>query len=285
MDSDSRKTVALASEQQLTPLVRALDKNEEVQSKVTEFAEDLSAVNAKIKQDINHPSPAESVLPTLKRIEVVEDKVQECSEELLAVNEALGEEIAERRHLERVLSDTIVAEDEARRSGLHDLLTGLPNRTLFNDRLEQALADAKRNALCLALMFIDLDNFKQINDSYGHDTGDEVLRTVAERLKSSVRANDTVSRHGGDEFMYLCIGVEKETDVINIARKLSDAISAAIANDGKQFAVQPSIGIALYPTDGEAADVLLKKADAAMYKAKQQKAGILFSSQLAMTKP
>lgn len=151
---------------------------------------------------------------------------------------------------------------------------------LFNDRLEHAIAEAKRNGLRLALMFIDLDNFKQINDSFGHQTGDRVLRMVAERLESSVRASDTVSRHGGDEFLYLCMGIEKEIDVANIAHKLSDRISAAYESNGTRFAVQSSIGIAFYPNDGEAAEVLLKNADTAMYKAKQRKAGISFFSEI-----
>jgi len=210
----------------------------------------------------------------------VEDKVQECAADLLAVNKTLENEIAERKHLEHLLAHTQIAEDEARRSALHDLLTGLPNRSLFNDRLEHALADAKRTGLRLAVMFMDLDNFKQINDSHGHHAGDRMLRTVAERLESSVRANDTVSRYGGDEFLYLCMGVEKEIDVANIAHKLSDTISGAYESNGTSLTVRPSIGIALYPNDGEAAEVLLKNADAAMYKAKQRKAGVLFFSEI-----
>ena len=280
MRSNVKKGLAPAPGRQRTPLVRALDKNEEVQSKVTECAQELSLVNTKIKEDIIHPFLSEEIQPTLEQIEKIEDKVHDCSEDLIAVNKTLALEISERKHLERVLSDTQIAEDEARRSALHDLLTGLPNRMLFNDRLEHALADAKRNTLSFALMFIDLDHFKQINDSYGHDTGDEVLRTVAERLKSSVRANDTVSRHGGDEFIYLCLGVEKKIDVVNIAQKLSDTISADFENTGTKFTVQPSVGVALYPADGESAEVLLKNADAAMYKAKERKTGIVFFSQV-----
>jgi diguanylate cyclase (GGDEF)-like protein len=280
MRSDLKKTMAPAPGQQGTALARALDKSEQVQSKVTECAEELSSVNSKIKEEIVHPSPAERVRPTLERIDKVEDKVQECADDLLAVNKTLEKEIAERKHLEHLLAHTQTAEDEARRSALHDLLTGLPNRSLFNDRLEHALADAKRNSLRLAVMFIDLDNFKQINDSHGHHTGDRMLRMVAERLESSVRANDTVSRHGGDEFLYLCMDVEKEIDLANIAHKLSDTISAPYESNGTKLSVRPSIGIAIYPNDGEAAELLLKNADSAMYKAKQRKAGVLFFSEI-----
>jgi len=280
MRSYLKKTMAPAPGQQGTALARALDKSEQVQSKVTECADELSSVNTKIKEEIVHPSPAERVRPALERIEKVEDKVQECADDLLGVNKTLEKEISERKHLEHLLAHTQIAEDEARRSALHDLLTGLPNRSLFNDRLEHALADAKRNSLRLAVMFIDLDNFKQINDSHGHHTGDRMLRMVAERLESSVRANDTVSRHGGDEFLYLCMGVEKEIDVANIAHKLFDKISADYESNGTKLAVRPSIGIALYPNDGEAAEVLLKNADSAMYKAKQRKAGVLFFSEI-----
>jgi diguanylate cyclase (GGDEF)-like protein len=293
LDSDQKNTIvpaygrqgtalarALDKSEQGTALARALDKSEQVQSKVTECAEELSSVNINIKEEIVRHSPAERVRPALERIEKVEEKVQECADDLLAVNETLKKEIAERKHLEHLLAHTQVAEGEARRSALHDLLTDLPNRSLFNDRLEHALADAKRNSLNLAVMFIDLDNFKQINDAHGHHTGDRMLRMVAERLESSVRANDTVSRHGGDEFLYLCMGVEKKIDVVNIALKLFDAISAAFESDGTKLIVRPSIGIAIYPNDGETAEVLLKNADTAMYKAKQRKTGISFFSDI-----
>lgn len=245
MESDVNNTIVPASGKQGTPLAQALDKSEQVQSKVTECAEELSSVNTNIKEEIVRPSPAERLRPALERIENVEDKVQECADDLLAVNETLETEIAERKHLEDLLAHSQIAEDEARRSALHDLLTGLPNRALFNDRLEQALADAKRNRLNLAVMFIDLDNFKQINDAHGHHTGDLTLRMVAERLECCVRANDTVSRHGGDEFLYLCMGVEKKIEVRNIAHKLFEAVSAVFENSGTKLTVQPSIGIAL----------------------------------------
>ena len=280
MESDGKNTIVPASGNQGSALAQALDKSEEVQSKVTQCAEELSSVNANIKEEIVRPSPAERLRPALERIENVEDKVQECAEDLLAVNETLETEIAERKHLEHRLADSQLAEDQARRSALHDLLTGLPNRALFNDRLEHALADAKRNRLSLAVMFIDLDNFKHINDTHGHHTGDRMLRMVAERLECSVRANDTVSRHGGDEFLYLCMGIEKKIEAGNIAHKLFDAVSAAFDSNGTKLTVQASIGIALYPNDGEAAEVLLKNADTAMYKAKEGKTGISFFSDI-----
>ena len=132
MPSDLKKTLTPPPGQQGTALARALDKSEQVQSKVTECADELSSVNTTIKEEIVHPSPAERVRPALERIENVEDKVQECAADLLAVNKTLENEIAERKHLEHVLAHTQTAEDEARRSALHDLLTGLPNRLLFN---------------------------------------------------------------------------------------------------------------------------------------------------------
>jgi diguanylate cyclase (GGDEF)-like protein len=131
----------------------------------------------------------------------------------------LREEIAERKNLESELAESLLAEEEARRRSLHDQVTGLPNRALLRDRLEHALAQAKRNSLSLSLLFIDLDDFKRVNDSHGHEVGDKVLRTIAERLQSSVRADDTVGRQGGDEFVYLILDIENENLLKTSSRK------------------------------------------------------------------
>ena len=156
---------------------------------------------------------------TLSQNEQVQSTVVKCGQELSEVNVQLRDEIAERKNLESELAESLLAEEEARRRSLHDQVTGLPNRALLRDRLEHALAQAKRNSLSLSLLFIDLDDFKKVNDSYGHEVGDKVLRTIAERLQSSVRADDTVGRQGGDEFVYLILDVENENHVETSSRK------------------------------------------------------------------
>src|SRR5271169_4354698 len=157
---------------------------------------------------------------TLSQNEQVQSTVARCGQELTEVNVQLRDEIAERKNLESELSQSLLAEEEARRRSLHDQVTGLPNRALLRDRLEHALAQAKRHSLSLCLLFIDLDDFKKVNDSHGHEVGDKLLRVIADRLQSSVRVDDTVGRQGGDEFVYLLLDVEKENHIENIAKKI-----------------------------------------------------------------
>ena len=220
------------------------------------------------------------------------DKARECADDLTVVSQALTKEIKERKKLERKLanskseladtrselSDTQVHEKEARHLSLHDVVTGLPNRSLFSDRLKTALALAGRHSWCLAVMFIDLDKFKNINDTYGHDAGDKVLRMIGERLRAAVRGEDSVGRQGGDEFLYLMLEVKEKSDVAKTATKIIESIAQPCEFEGLSLTVEPSIGIALYPQDGKSANALLKNADSAMYKAKQSETGYAFCS-------
>lgn len=283
--SATRKKPAAPAVVKAPPLVGALSQSERVKLKVAECAQELSSVNAVLKQDIAEDLPLEQVEQALHQSEEVEAKVEECADDLSLVNQALGKEIRERKKIERKLaeskielagtqaelSDTQVQEKRARHLALHDVVTGLPNRSLFNDRLKNSLAQARRHGWRLAVMFIDLDKFKNINDSHGHDAGDKVLQMVSERLQTSVRGADTVGRHGGDEFLYLMLEVKDEVDVASAAGKIIENIARPCVFDGLEFTVNPSIGIALYPQDGKSANVLLKNADSAMYKAKQQR--------------
>ena len=150
----------------------------------------------------------------------------------------------------------------------HDVLTDLPNRLLLNDRLVQAIALARRQSQQLALMFLDLDHFKHINDSLGHAIGDQLLRSVANRLGASVRSSDTVCRQGGDEFVILLADVEHAKDAVLCAQKILAALSASHLIDQLELYVTVSIGISIYPDDAQDADTLLKNADTAMYYAK-----------------
>ena len=158
---------------------------------------------------------------------------------------------------------------EVSRTAELDALTQLPNRALLQDRFANAIARAKRNGSRLALLFVDLDDFKQINDTLGHATGDAVLKQVAHCLAASIRAGDTASRHGGDEFLVLLPDVSQPSDAVLIAEKLIAAL-AALGRSGDAWPrLSASIGISLYPDDGEDAQTLIAHADAAMYVAKR----------------
>jgi diguanylate cyclase (GGDEF)-like protein/PAS domain S-box-containing protein len=159
---------------------------------------------------------------------------------------------------------------EMSRLAQHDALTGLPNRVLFNDRLTQAISLAMRQDKQLAVMFVDLDQFKKINDSLGHSVGDKILQSVAERLMNSVRRTDTVSRLGGDEFVVLLSQVEHEEDAAVSARKILRELAAPHTIDNKNLDISVSIGVSTYPSDGADAESLMNKADTAMYEAKKQ---------------
>ena len=150
----------------------------------------------------------------------------------------------------------------------HDALTSLPNRVLLGDRLARAIAHAQRNKLRLAVVFLDLDDFKLVNDSIGHHAGDRVLQVVAQRLISCVRSEDTVARLGGDEFVVVIEELGKDTDVSEIAAKILDAMAQPFHLESRSLNVRCSIGISLYPDAGATPEELIRHADAAMYQAK-----------------
>lgn len=150
----------------------------------------------------------------------------------------------------------------------HDFLTGLPNRMLLMERLTQAIGMANRHSKQLALLFLDLDYFKQINDSYGHRVGDHLLQEVAEEIKACVRGTDTVSRHGGDEFVILLTEIEERQDAIYVAEKLLAQFALPRIIDGHELQVNLSIGISVYPENGSDAETLMHNADTAMYTTK-----------------
>ena len=152
----------------------------------------------------------------------------------------------------------------------HDALTGLPNRALFNDRLEQAITKARRHKEEIALFFIDLDHFKQINDTLGHEVGDEVLKFFAKRLNDSVRTEDTIARIGGDEFMVIMESLQTPEAISVVANKIVSIVKEPIILGEKTLNLGTSIGISVYPHNGETSEILLKNADTAMYKAKDE---------------
>ncbi|HEX7048145.1 MAG TPA: EAL domain-containing protein [Gammaproteobacteria bacterium] len=167
------------------------------------------------------------------------------------------------------ISERIRAQEKLEYMAHHDAVTGLPNRVLLLDRVSQALARAQRDNRAVAVLFIDLDGFKAINDTVGHHFGDRFLGEVAARLQNTVRDEDTVARLGGDEFGIVLEGMNSMTDISKVARKLIRDLASPFLLDGRDMYVTGSIGIARYPTDGADVHSLLRKADSAMYRAKQ----------------
>jgi diguanylate cyclase (GGDEF)-like protein len=159
---------------------------------------------------------------------------------------------------------------------MHDSMTGLSNRDLFDDRLSNAISLAQRHDWMLAVMFLDLNGFKTINDTHGHAVGDSVLKEVARRLSERSRDEDTVCRNGGDEFLYLLVDPRDKESIGRIADLVSVNIAKPIAVGGRQFVVNASIGVAVYPVYGTTGDELIKSADTAMYRAKKHGSGCMF---------
>ena len=160
-------------------------------------------------------------------------------------------------------------EEKIQQMAFHDSLTGLPNRKLFSDRLGIVLAQAKRNKKKVGIVMLDLDNFKDVNDTLGHDVGDTLLKAVAERLSVILRKSDTVARFGGDEFVLIFPDMEIIEEAIQVVQKIIDRFHKPFLIDTHQLVVTTSIGIAVYPNDGMDEEILMKNADIAMYQAKQ----------------
>jgi diguanylate cyclase (GGDEF)-like protein/PAS domain S-box-containing protein len=174
------------------------------------------------------------------------------------------ENITKRKHAEEELARQA---ELSERQALHDPLTGLPNRLLFDDRIERAIAHAERNGTPLAVVMLDLDRFKEVNDSLGHTAGDELLATVGERLRDALREADTAARLGGDEFGILLPDCE---GIVTAVERIRGALAAPISVQDLPLSIEASIGIALYPDHGHSSDLLIQRADAAMYTAKRE---------------
>lgn len=170
----------------------------------------------------------------------------------------------------RDISERKRVEERIEHQAYHDALTGLPNRSLFQDRVTMAMARSRRTGKSLAILFLDLDYFKDINDTFGHTAGDRLLQEIAARLRVSVRDEDTVARIGGDEFLILLVEVGSEEDARAVADKLLTAMQAPVEVGGRRIRATGSVGMALFPANGEDPDALVEAADRAMYQAKSQ---------------
>jgi len=267
----------------------ALNQNEKIKKNIIQAASELTSVNKVLKQEKQVDIPVQTIKDAITQNEDVEHKVEKAADDLHKVNINLAKEMAERVVIESELADTKTdladtktdlaealddlsksqaKEEDALKIALYDALTGLPNRVLFEQRLDYGLSQSKRHGWGFAVLFIDIDKFKSINDSNGHALGDKVLLMVANRLQSFVRQEDTVSRWGGDEFVCLLLEIKQEADVTHFAERMVHRIAEAFEFNGIVLSVSVSIGIAIYPAHGETADILFKNADTAMYQAK-----------------
>ncbi len=233
--------------------------------------------DAAARSDVNAPADVPALVQgLLGRIRVVTqelpvivtDEILEASE-LLAVTALHASAAADesRENLERAARPFDV-----------DALTGLPNRALFRDRFSQALAHARRRHARVAVLFVDLDHFKAINDAHGHAVGDMIIRYVANCLKDAGRDVDTVCRHGGDEFLILLSEIGDATSAARFAEKVTTVLREPVRIADATFTISASIGISLYPDDGEDQEILVQRADAAMYVAKRNGNGVAFAS-------
>ena len=226
-----------------------------------------------------HPNDRDRVLGCLYALKVNDVVTIECrivrpdgSERWLEVRARVGNgNDGSPVRIDGVASDISERRSHAERIAYqanHDALTGLPNRSLLNDRISQALAQARRTDQHVAILFLDLDGFKFVNDSYGHAFGDALLRTTAARLEVVVRESDTIARLGGDEFVILLPSLARSEDAVQVASKVLDAFKVKISQDGRDLYLGASIGISVFPQDGDSCDLLLQHADLAMYRAK-----------------
>jgi diguanylate cyclase (GGDEF)-like protein len=245
MNIDANSDLPKGRERALS-LTKVLRQCEDIEVLVAESVKNLSALDLAIRHCLKTRAALPAAEGALRSSEAIQIDMQKASEKLSVVVRALKREVRERDMLDLRFAAAVEQEEGGRHASLHDALTGMPNRALFNDRLEHGLAQARRHGWTLALMFIDLDDFKTINDRYGHDAGDSVLQTIARRLQDNTRGDDTVSRHGGDEFLYLAMGMN-EANISFVAEKFIQEIQApfniSVHDVDTCLSIKASIGI------------------------------------------
>jgi len=244
-------------------------------------AEELSSVNDAISQALASRDALAGVKGALGKNLALAARALAASAELTSVNWALQAAIRDRDMVDHQFAASEEQKRASHRAAFHDTLTGLPNRALFNDRLEHGCEQAQRHGGSLAVLFVDLDSFKIINDTHGHAAGDSVLQAIAQRLRENSRGEDTVSRLGGDEFLYLLAEIRDETIIGMIADKIIRVIQEpctfTLRDAEIQLSVGASIGISIFPKNGTTVETLIKSADAAMYRAKHAGSGYAFA--------
>ncbi|MBC7992854.1 MAG: GGDEF domain-containing protein [Rhizobacter sp.] len=260
---------------------------------IEDWVDLVGAIEARLRDSVSDQTAGEHQLELPAGADRVRASVLECVAALGQLHATLQAELARRYSLELQVFDaqtalaqarselagTRAGEQKARHEALHDALTSLPNRSFFQERLDGTLAATPPLRQAFAVLYLDLDGFKAINDAHGHGIGDQLLGIVAARLKRAIRSEDMVSRLGGDEFACLVIGLASNVQLCRLAAHLFDVVSAPVRIGELRLAVRPSIGIAMCPDDAVTADTLISKADAAMYHAKREQLGYAFSAQ------
>jgi diguanylate cyclase (GGDEF)-like protein len=262
-------------------LSQALGQSEHIHELIKTSVAELSSVTSDIKRELVGREPLQATSVAADKNDAIVERLQDASERLAEVNQALQNQIRDRIMVDHQFAAAVEQAAASRAAALHDTLTGLPNRALFVDRLEQGIARATRQRSMLAVMFVDLDNFKSINDTHGHQAGDAFLRSVAMRLERDARKDDTVSRYGGDELLYLLTPIHAHRDIARIAAKTLEAIRAPCqvraGGLGVSACLEASIGISVFPANGATASALIDSADEAMYVAKRGRSGYAFA--------
>jgi diguanylate cyclase (GGDEF)-like protein len=266
----------------LVSLLVAYSLSAQMQHIITAPLFRLSAIARRISTEKNYSLRAggegrDELGSLIVDFNIMLEEIQARDEKLKTHQEELEARVAQRtRELERanieLASSKEQAESVAKRMQFHahhDSLTGLPNRVLLNDRIKTELAHARREQSILALLFLDLDRFKIINDSLGHATGDQLLRIISRRVKDCVREGDTVARLGGDEFMVLLPRIASASDAGRISNKIIDSLTEPVSCNGHDLHITTSVGISIYPFDGTDAETLIRNADISMYRAKE----------------
>jgi diguanylate cyclase (GGDEF)-like protein len=262
-------------------LTQMLSQSERIQALIEKSGAAVRAASAGMQQNIATLGPLPGLSQALDNQSAATQGLHETVAKLTALNQALQREIRERTLIDHQLAAAFEQEEDSRTAALHDPLTGLSNRMLFIDRLEHGIAQAMRHGWLLAVMFVDLNEFKAINDTHGHDAGDALLKSIASNLARTMRHEDTVSRHGGDEFLCLLTPLHEQHHIAMIAVKILAAIETPCEVSGRDGLVSVwvggSIGISVFPKDGPSAAELIRRADAAMYVAKVNKTGFAFA--------
>jgi diguanylate cyclase (GGDEF)-like protein len=271
-------------ERELVPvdfLADMLSQSEHIGDLLRKSTAAVIAASTGVQQEFPNSEPLAAVAQVLDHHAAVTRQLQEAVERLTALNQVLHDEIRARTLIEHQLAAAFEQEEGARHAALHDHLTGLSNRVLFHDRLEHGIAQATRHGWMLAVMFVDLNDFKGINDTHGHQAGDAVLQSIARRLTQTTRHEDTVSRYGGDEFLCLLTPLHEQRHIAMIAEKILTAIRVPCEVWGRDGSVElnvgVSIGISVFPRDGATVTELIRRADEAMYVAKGDKSGFAFA--------
>ncbi|MGB5260851.1 MAG: EAL domain-containing protein [Gammaproteobacteria bacterium] len=265
-----------------TSLLLAFVLSTQLQRIITDPLLKLSAIARRISTEQNFSlrvagSRRDELGNLISDFNTMLDEIQTRDEQLKTYQAELEDRVAIRtRQLEIANTELAIAKEEAEAVAKHmeyhahhDALTGLPNRILLNDRISIGLAQARRQESILALLFIDLDRFKIINDSLGHTIGDQLLRVISERLKMCLREGDTVARLGGDEFMILLPDIRNASDAGRIGTKIIRSLTEPFSCNGHELHITISVGVSVYPFDGSDAETLVKHADISMYRAKE----------------